>query len=165
MGKKNIIVAHAEHNVIGHSGRMPWEGKLPADMKHFREKTMGKAVLMGRTTHESIGKALPKRRNIVLSRNERYANQPGIEVAGSLEEAYELLEDEEIFIMGGQKVYEAAIDDVDKMYVTHIREHFIGDTYFPAIDEATFALTSIEKHLPDSENAFAYEFKEYERKT
>lgn len=164
MAKKNLIVAHAEHNVIGYRGSMPWEGQLPADMKHFREKTMGKAVLMGRITHESIGMPLPKRRNVVLTRNQDLQPDSRVEVARSLHEAYALLEDEELFIIGGQKVYEATINDVDKMYITYIRERFLGDTYFPGIDEAVFALTSLEHHLPDRKNAFAYEFREYERK-
>lgn len=164
MTHKNIIVAHAENNVIGFKGKMPWEGKLPADMKHFREQTLGKAVLMGRTTHESIGKALPKRRNVVLTTQDNYEGAEGIEIAHSLDEAYELLSDEELFIIGGERVYDATINDVDKIYTTRIRTYVEGDRYFPEIDKSHFALVAIERHRADGENKFAYEFREYERK-
>ncbi|MEO4054712.1 dihydrofolate reductase [Solibacillus sp. CAU 1738] len=125
----SLIVAHDINRVIGYENAMPWH--LPGELKYFKEMTMGKPIIMGRNTFESIGKALPGRRNIVITRNKEYAAE-GIEVVNSLEEALNLVKDvEEVMIIGGQQIFSQAMDIADRLYITIINHEFKGDTYFP----------------------------------
>lgn len=127
----SIIVAIASNNTIGSANSMPWH--LPEDFRHFKQVTMGKAVIMGRKTYESIGRPLPGRRNIVITRNTSLRIE-GCEMASSLDEAIALCNPaEENFIIGGGEIYRQAMPLADKLYITHIAAEFEGDTRFPTI--------------------------------
>lgn len=127
----SIIVAIASNNTIGSANSMPWH--LPEDFRHFKQVTMGKAVIMGRKTYESIGRPLPGRRNIVITRNTALHIE-GCEMASSLDEAIALCNPtEENFIIGGGEIYRQAMPLADKLYITHIAAEFEGDTRFPTI--------------------------------
>lgn len=128
----SLIVAHDRNRVIGYENDMPWH--LPGDLKYFKEMTMGKPVIMGRKTFESIGRPLPGRRNVVISRNAQYAAE-GIEIVSSLEAALELVADvPEIMVIGGQQIFTQALPLADRLYITLIDHEFDGDTYFPAYE-------------------------------
>lgn len=130
---------------------------MPADVRYFRAMTLGKTVIMGRTTFESIGRALPKRQNIVLSRTPFDA--PGITVVNNLEDAYKLAQDE-IMVIGGGQVYRAALDTADIVYATEIDVEAEGDVTFPVLG-AEWLETHREDHPADTENVYAYSFITY----
>lgn len=127
----SIIVAVAKNNVIGKDNKLPWH--LPEDLKHFKELTSGHTVIMGRKTFESIGRPLPNRKNIVISRNENFkAND--MEVVHSIEQALDLTKNEdEVFIIGGAEIYKQALLLVNKIYLTRINKDYEGDAYFPEL--------------------------------
>lgn len=128
----SLIVAHDKNHVIGYENDMPWH--LPGDLQYFKEMTMGKPIIMGRKTFESIGRPLPGRRNIVITRNESYAAQ-GIETVPSLDTALALVKDvPEIMIIGGAQIFEQSLPLADKLYITLIDHEFKGDTFFPKYD-------------------------------
>ena len=129
----SLIVAHDKNRVIGLNNELPWH--LPGDLKYFKEMTMHKPIIMGRKTFESIGKPLPGRRNIVVTRNPGYrAND--IETATSLEEAIRIAGDvEEIMIIGGEQIFKESMAIADRLYITEIDHEFQGDTYFPEYNE------------------------------
>lgn len=128
----SLIVAHDKNHVIGYENDMPWH--LPGDLQYFKEMTMGKPIIMGRKTFESIGRPLPGRRNIVITRNESYAAQ-GIETVPSLDAALALVKDvPEIMIIGGAQIFEQSLPLADKLYITLIDHEFKGDTFFPKYD-------------------------------
>lgn len=135
---KTIIVAYSENRVIGKDGSIPWH--FPEDLKYFKEKTTGKAVLMGRRTFESLpegAKPLPERLNIVLTSSPDEISEE-VSVASSLEEVWEIAEEseyEELFIAGGASVYSQTIDEVDLMLVTIVKKEFEGDSYFPEFEK------------------------------
>ena len=154
----SLIVAMDEDRVIGFEGGMPWH--LPADLKHFREITMGKPLVMGRRTHESIGKALPGRRNIVLSHNPDYAAE-GCEVAASLDEALALCGDEEeVMVIGGAKLFEEALPRADRIHLTRIHGHYPGDTYFPKFDNDAWDIVHMHNGPADERNEASLTFLE-----
>jgi dihydrofolate reductase len=125
----SIIAALSQNRVIGKDNQLPWH--LPADLKHFKSLTLGKPVVMGRKTYESIGKPLPERRNIVVSRNLHYT-AAGCEVVASLEHALALAgENQEVMLIGGAQLFEQAMPLVDCMYLTLIHQDFEGDCFFP----------------------------------
>jgi len=131
----SLIVAMTNENVIGREGGMPWQ--LPADLKYFMKTTSGHSIIMGRKTFESIGsKPLPNRTNIIVTSDKSY-NAENCIVVNSFEEAYNMknsgIIDEEVFVIGGGKIYAEAIKYADKLYITHIDASIIGDTYFPKI--------------------------------
>lgn len=164
---KTIIVGFSKNMVIGKNGDMPWIGKLPADLKHFKETTSGHAVIMGSKTFESIfnflKKPLPNRQNIVLSRAP--LSIEGVTVVDSLEKAYAAVEPErEVFIIGGGSVYAQAMDSVDAINATEIQAEFDGDTFFPTIDSTIWNEVSREHHEADEKNAYAYDFVLYTRR-
>lgn len=129
----SLIVAHDENRVIGYQNDLPWY--LPGDLKYFKEMTMGKPMIMGRKTYDSIGRPLPGRRNIVITRNEDFTAD-GIEVVGSLEKALALVEgEEEVMIIGGAQIFEQSMAIADRLYITFINHSFKGDTYFPSYDD------------------------------
>ena len=157
----SLIVAAGEHNEIGKDGRMPWH--LPADLKHFKETTLGKPVIMGRRTHESIGKALPGRRNIVVTRDTGYTAE-GCEIAHSLGEALQLAGDvAEVMIIGGATLYREALPKAQRIYLTRVAGEFDADTHFPDLDATEW----LEKHrvhrAPDERNAYPCDFIVLER--
>jgi len=127
----SLIVAHDENRVIGYENDMPWH--LPGDLAYFKRTTMGKPIIMGRKTFESIGRALPGRLNIVITRNSDYA-AAGITTVRNLKEAMELAKKEhvEIMIIGGGQIFVEALPLADRLYITEIHHQFPGDTYFPA---------------------------------
>ena len=152
----SIIVAMAKNRVIGKENDMPWH--LPADLQHFRKMTTGKPIIMGRKTYESIGRPLPKRHNIVISRNRNYKVE-GCDVVGSLEEAVSIAgEVEEMFIIGGGFLYNQTIDAVDKLYLTFIDLEVEGDTFFPSYEHLITTKTFSEHHQKDEKNPYDYEF-------
>ena len=163
----SIISAIGKNNEIGKKNELLWD--LPADMKHFRETTSGHTVAMGQKTFESIGRPLPKRRNIVLTKDDSF-NKEGLEIVHSLEEFDDLLKktsspEEEIFIIGGGMIYKLFIDKADKLYITHVDASFPdADAFFPEIDENKWQEIKSEKHLSDALNLYDLEFTEYARK-
>lgn len=138
-----LVVGAAENNVIGNKGDMPW--KVSADLKKFKETTTGKPIIMGRKTFESIGRPLPNRRNIVVTRNAAWSAQ-GAETAQSLPAAIALAEHEpEIMVIGGGEMYAQALPIADRIYLTRIHASPEGDTWFPALAEDIWQKTRAEK--------------------
>ncbi len=136
---------------------------MPADLKHFKAVTMGHSIIMGRKTYESIGRPLPGRRNIIVTRQDDF-KADGCEVVNSLQEAVDLcLKEQEVFIVGGGEVYKQAIHAADKIYLTRIYNVFEGDAHFPEINFSEWRLTKYLKHHSDAKNKYEYSFSEYER--
>ncbi|MBF7071844.1 type 3 dihydrofolate reductase [Glaciecola sp. MH2013] len=159
-----MIAAMANKRVIGADNDMPWH--LPADLKHFRATTMGKPVLMGRKTYESIGKALPGRPNIVVTRNASY-QLPDACVVDSMDAAmHEAKEYDEVMIIGGGSIYELMLAKADRLYLTFIDLDVEGDTYFPDYEAyAQWREIAREEHVKDDKNPYNYSFVTLERKT
>ena len=163
----SIISAIGKNNEIGKANTLLWN--LPADMKHFKETTTGHPVIMGQKTFESIGKPLPNRRNIILTKDEDF-RRDGIEIVYSTEELLDLLEkttdkNTECFIIGGGQIYKLFIDKADKLYITHVDVEFPdADTYFPVIDENIWEKTKSSSYAKDEQNVYDLEFAEYTRK-
>ena len=161
MVMKCIIVAYDKNRAIGAGGNIPWMGKLPADMRHFRELTTGHAIIMGRKTYESIGQALPHRQNIVVSHHA--ITIEGIEIANNLDQAYQLAKGQDkVFIIGGGQIYKQAIKDIDVIYATEIDTISTGDIHFPKLP-GTWQEISRQNHLTDDKNKFNYSFVHYAR--
>ena len=157
-----MIVAHAADRVIGKDNDMPWH--LPADLAYFKKTTLGKPVVMGRKTYESIGRPLPGRKNIVISRDENYRAE-GIETAVSVEQALKLAGNvEEVMVIGGGAIYAHCLPAAQRLYITHISAEIEGDTQFPDYDiENTWQKVASEVRAPDEKNAYALDFCVYER--
>ncbi len=159
----SLIAAADEQNLIGGDNKLLWD--LPADMKHFRTTTSGHSVLMGRKTYESIGRPLPNRRNIVISRQQDLQIE-GCEVAASLEQALALLKEnseDEVFVIGGGEIYKRALPLADRVYLTRVHTTLEGDTYFPELLSEEWKEVSREEHEADETHAFAYTFLVYEK--
>jgi len=164
----SVIVAVAENGVVGADNSLPWH--LPEDLKYFKKVTMGKPIVMGRKTFESIGKALPGRANIVVSRNPNFS-APGIELVQSLEEALELADqmargdgEDELMVIGGAAIYQLAIPMADRLYLTEVHAEFSGDTYMPAVDWEQWIEVIRERHAPENSQSPNYSFVVYERR-
>jgi dihydrofolate reductase len=158
----SLVVAASTNNVIGSDGGLPWH--LPDDLKHFKRLTVGKPVIMGRRTFESIGRPLPDRRNIVMTRDAVYAAE-GCDVVTSVDEALDLVEDaDEVMIIGGGQVYRDFLPHADRIYLTRVQADVEGDTYFPDIDEAGWRLVSSEPHAADEKHAYAFDVMVFERR-
>lgn len=157
----SIIVAAAENGVIGRDNGLAW--RLSSDLKHFKALTTGHTVLMGRRTFESIGKPLPNRRNIVITRDPAYRAE-GCEVAHTVEEALAMARDEEeVFITGGGMIYRETWDRADRLYLTLVHAVVDGDTRIPPVLPGQWREISRERHEADGKNEFAYSFVNYER--
>ena len=156
-----LMVAMDENRVIGKDGEMPWH--LPNDLKYFKRVTEGHAILMGRKTFDSIGRPLPKRRNIVVTRDESFTAE-GVETVHDLDHALEQLRHEDGFVIGGAEIFARALPKADKLYITQIHERFEGDTYFPSFLLEEWHLISKEEGQQDEKNAYAHSFLVYERK-
>ncbi len=157
----SIIVAMGSNRVIGNRNALPWH--LPADLAHFKSTTMGKPILMGRRTHESIGRPLPGRLNIVITHNRNYTAE-GCSVVHSLEQAIEAASGhEEIMIIGGAELYRQALPRVERLYLTCIDADFEGDAYFPELSDADWRELASESHRPDGKNAHPYRFVTLQR--
>ena len=157
----SIIVAASTNNVIGREGDLPW--KLSDDLKRFKRLTMGKPIVMGRRTWDSIGRPLPGRQNIVLTGQAGF-NAPGCDVVTSPAEALAAAANaNEIMIIGGSQVYALFLPKASRLYLTRVHAEIDGDAYFPDIDAGQWRLVDSEAHEPDDVNQFAYEFRTYER--
>ena len=159
--KLSLIVAMADNHVIGHNNRLPWH--LPADLKHFRAITLGKPVLMGRKTWESIGRPLPGRTNIVITRNADYLAADCV-VVHSLDEALRAAGSAgEVMVIGGAELYRQALPQADTLYLTLVHGEFEGDTRFPDWRPDDWRETARIDHGPDDRNPHAYSFITLER--
>jgi dihydrofolate reductase len=157
----SLIVAMARNRVIGRDGKLPWH--LPADLKRFRALTMGHHILMGRKTWESIGRPLPGRTSIVITRTPGYA-AAGATVVHSLSEALESARgDSEIFVVGGAEVYRDALPLADRIYLTELQADFEGDVAFPEIAADQWSFLEREHHAAEADRP-AWDFAIYERR-
>lgn len=158
----SLIAALAQNRVIGIEDRLPW--KLPEDLAHFKALTLGHPILMGRKTFESLGRPLPGRRNIVITRNADY--QPaGCEIATSIPEAIALCaEANEIFFIGGAELYRQVLPMVERLYLTEVQIEAQGDAWFPEFDRSLFSEVSRETHLGEKGDVLRFDFVVYERK-
>ncbi len=159
-----MISAMAENRVIGNKNALPWH--LPNDFKNFKEKTLGKTIIMGLKTFESIGsKTLPGRKNIVLNNDPNYKIPENCFLARSIDEVLEMTKDEpEVMICGGASVYKQFFPLANRLYLTFIHQSFEGDTYFPEFNMADWKEVSREDHQLDEKNKYAYSFVILERK-
>jgi len=161
----SIIVATSLNHAIGKDDQLLWH--LPAALKFFKTTTMGCPVIMGRKTFQSIGRTLPGRQNVVITRDKNFNadKQYDLTVVGSIDEALVKLHSEkEVFIIGGGEIYKQSIDSVDTIYITLVNTVIDGDVYFPEIDKSKFDLVWEEKHVADEKNKFDYTFQKFERK-
>jgi dihydrofolate reductase len=168
--KLSLIVALAENHVIGRDNKLPWY--LPNDLKYFKQVTLGKPVIMGRKTYESIGKPLPGRTNILITRQPDY-HPPGandsVKVVSTLEAARELAESiclidgqAEAMIIGGAEIYSLALPLVDRLYLTEVHAPVEGDAYFPQFERADWKKVAGEDFAAEGPNPYAYSFNVYE---
>lgn len=160
----SLIAAASSNNVIGREGRIPWD--LPDDFRHFHEATNGFPVIMGRRTHESIGRVLPGRRNIVITRQADYRPLQGCDAAHSLQEAIALVSDaEKVCIIGGQAVYEAALPIATEIDLTRVHTTIEGgDAFFPVFPEDDWKLVECIEHPADDRHAHAFTFLRFRRR-
>ena len=163
----SMIVATADNNIIGKDNDMPWH--LPADLAYFKKATLGKPIIMGRKTFESIGRPLPGRRNIVISRDENYQAE-GIDSVTSVEQALALVDGrdgnegaEEIMVIGGGAIYAHCLPKADRLYVTHIKAAIDGDTQFPNYDDGSWQKVNSEVRDSDEKNVHQLDFCVYEK--
>jgi len=157
----SLVVAMDRDRVIGRDGTLPWH--LPEDLKHFRAITMGKPIIMGRRTHASIGRALPGRRNLVLTRDGAY-EAPGCELCRSLDAALARVADvDEAMIIGGAALYRDALPRASRIYLTEVDAAVGGDVHFPPLDEQDWIEVSREPHRRDARHAWDYCFRVLER--
>lgn len=167
----SLIVAMAKNNVIGINNSLPW--RLPNDLQYFKEATMGKPIIMGRKTYESIGRPLPGRRNIVITRQAGYeglgSTKQSIDVVASLDAAIKLGEDiamidghDEVFVIGGAEIYQHALVKADRLYITHVRANVDGDAYFPEVDYSKFKEIAREEFAAEGANPYDYCFSVYD---
>jgi dihydrofolate reductase len=158
----SLIVAMSKNAVIGNDGRIPWH--LPAELARFKRITMGHHIVMGRKTWESIGRLLPGRTSVIVSRNPDYG-VPGAIVADSLRAAIAIcLYDEEVFVIGGAELFREALPIADRLYFTVVDAEVSGDTLMPPVDFAQWTATESEDVAADDRNPCAFRFTRYERK-
>ena len=162
-----VIVAAAENGVIGRNNGLPWH--LPQDLRYFKRVTMGKPIVMGRKTFESIGRPLPGRANIVITRNPDFTAE-GVRVVASLDEALRLAGDialidgaQELVVIGGAEIYKASIPRADRLYITEVHATVQGDAFLPDIDWVHWREVGREHHAASDANPYDYSFVVYER--
>jgi dihydrofolate reductase len=162
----SIIAAVAENGIIGREGQLPW--RLSDDLRRFKQLTMGHTIIMGRRTWESIGRALPGRRTVVVSRRPDFrANVEGVDTASGLDKALAIAQaanDEEVFIIGGAELYRESLGQANRLYVTRVRAEVEGDTFFPDIEWNNWQLVESEDYDADEKNEYAYRFETYDRR-
>jgi dihydrofolate reductase len=158
----HLVVAMSQNRVIGRRNRLPW--RIPEDLRHFRKLTMGKQVVMGRKTFESIGRPLDGRTNVIISRRVGYA-VPHCIVATSLDAALCFQVSEDIFVIGGAEVYQQAIERADVLHITLVRRIVKGDAYFPKIDLKKWRLLERVEGNQDRSSQYKYSFLTYQKKT
>ncbi len=156
-----LIAAMSTNRVIGVNNQLPWH--MPADLQHFKSKTLNKPVIMGRKTFDSIGRPLPKRRNLIVTRQADFTVD-GCDVFQSIDAAIDAVADsDEVMIIGGAGIYEQMIDRADRMYLTIIESDIKGDAYFPEWRNEDWVEISNEAHAADTNNPLPYRFVEYRR--
>lgn len=161
MSRLSLIVAMDLDRVIGRDNALPW--RLPADLAYFKRMTLGKPVVMGRKTFESIGKPLPGRRNIVITTREDY-DAPGCELAASIDAALDACADaDEIMLIGGASLYRQTLSRADRLYITLIHHRFTGDTRFPEFDSKAWRVESREDFEGDHSNPYPFSFINFVR--
>jgi dihydrofolate reductase len=162
--KISLIAAATENNVIGKDNDLPWH--LPDDMKFFVQTTKGHHILMGRKNLESFGKLLPRRTNIILTRDQSF-NYEGAVIFHDLKEAFQFAEkngEEELMVIGGGEIYKQALPHADRIYLTRIHTELEGDTFFPDFDHKKWKVVSKEYHPKDEKHQFDFTFYTFERK-
>jgi len=160
-----LIAAVANNNVIGNNNQLLWN--LPADLKNFKKVTMGNSLIMGRKTFESIGKPLPGRKNIIITRNKDFSAE-GCEVFSNLKDALCSVKNEpEVFVIGGGEIYRQTINlnTARRLYITRVFANFEGDSYFPEINPEKWELIEREEFDADEKNPFPFAFLKYKKKT
>jgi dihydrofolate reductase len=159
--KRSLVVAVARNGVIGRDNALPW--RLPADLAHFKKVTMGRPVVMGRRTYESIGKPLPGRQNIVVTHNRAYS-APGCTVVGSLDEAWRAAGSaDEVCIIGGTTLFEETLPIADVIHFTQVEADVEGDTFFPRFDHSEWQEREVARHAADERNAYPIRILELTR--
>ena len=157
----SLIVAASANHVIGVQGELPW--RLSDDLRRFKDVTMGKPIIMGRKTWDSIGRPLPGRQNIVITRQKDFTAE-GCDVAGSVDEALGKAGDAaEVMVIGGSEVYALFMPRADRLYLTRVHTEVDGDAFFPAISETEWRLADEEHHAADERNEHAFSFQRFER--
>ncbi len=156
-----LIVAIDQNNAIGKDNQLLWH--LPKDLSFFKNVTSGNAIIMGRKTFESIGKALPNRRNIVIS-TQKDLQYAGAEITSTLNAAIELVGNADCYIIGGGSIYQQSLTLVDRLYITKVAANFEADTFFPTINWDEWSLVSKEDHPADEKHAYAFSFCVYDKK-
>lgn len=160
--RRSLVVAMARNRVIGRDNAMPW--RLPAELAHFKKVTLGHPVIMGRRTYESIGKPLPGRTNIVVTRNAGF-NAPGCVVVTSLDDAWKAAGDAgEVSVIGGTAIFAEALPVADVIHLTEVDAEIAGDTYFPPFDRGEWRETEIAYHAADERNAYPFRILELRRR-
>lgn len=163
----SLVVAHSRNRVIGREGQLPW--RLSGDLKRFKQLTMGHHLLMGRKTLESIGRILPGRTSLVLTRQPGYVPPVGCEAAICVTDWAAALQntedaaDDELFVIGGGEIYRLALPQADRIHLTLVEAEIEGDTTFPALDSAEWTLTSEERHPADGKNEYPFAVQLWER--
>lgn len=160
----SLLVAASENNVIGKDNQLPWH--LPNDLKYFKNLTWGMPILMGRKTFDSIGKALPGRKSIVITRNQEWQHE-GVDVVHSIEEAVKKAESygaKEIFVIGGAEIFKTSLSAANRVYVTRIHHQFEGDVFFPEISEKEWQLKASRYCEADEKNHYNHTYQVWNRK-
>lgn len=159
----SLMWAMDNNRVIGKNNQLPWH--LPEDLKFFKRTTMGHSIAMGRKTWDSIGRPLPGRENIVITRNSEFTCE-GCTVLNSIEDLleYSQQKNDEIFVIGGAEIFKLILPSADKLYLTRIYDEFEGNTFFPVLNMEEWTLLSHEKGIKDEKNPYDYEFMIYERR-
>nr|WP_309100649.1 dihydrofolate reductase [Fredinandcohnia onubensis] len=158
----SLLVAMDKNQLIGKDNDLPW--RLPADLAYFKRVTMGHPIIMGRKTYDSIGRPLPGRENIIVTRDTSYKAE-GCKVIHSIEEIVKMNQqtDQELFVIGGAEIFKEILPHSDRLFITEINEEFEGDTYFPAFNKTEWKVISDEKGIKDEKNLYDYTFLVYER--
>lgn len=161
MAKVSLIAAMDKNRVIGYNNQLPWH--LPADLKHFKALTVGKPIIMGRKTYESIGRPLPERTNIVVTQDSNF-KAPGCQIYQALNDALaSVANTPEVMVIGGASIFEQCLPLAQTLYLTIIHHEFVGDTFFPKWEAGDWREVTHQDHAPDEKNAYAYSFVEFER--
>lgn len=160
----SLIVAKADNGVIGLDNKMPWH--IPAELKYFKARTMGKPIIMGRKTFDSLGRVLPGRPHVVISRSELSLPENCYAVNSldeAIEQAQDLTEQEEVVVIGGAEIYRQALPKVDRLYITEVHLSPQGDTYFPELNPGDWQEIEREDVSADADSAIAYSIVTYQR--
>lgn len=160
----SVIVATAKNNVIGKDNQLIWH--LPEDLKRFKKLTTGKTIIMGRKTFESLGRVLPNRKHVILTKSLDYkVDHEAVEVVNDVSELEPYINSsEENFVIGGGAIYRLLMPYANRLYITRIEKEFEGDTYFPQIDEQEWEIVEVEEGIQNEENPYPYSYITYQRK-